>query len=403
MALGLDFLTRIVNVSWDLIDQQGLLAEYLPGSGAPDFESISEVMQGTPTAYALDSGRTFPGVNMGASGLGYTVFTRGLVCFGKPRDGDACFVVAPEFGYYEGSDALKKGILDESGELVWSAMGSGGSGKLVALTFAEDAFFATYYDVLTRTTTIATFDGHVWSSGSAFPASGDLGAQGGAVAATFRIIKDEDGKDKKIVTYVAAGQISQDNSEFANSASNLMWATSTDGSTWSSSSNMGMMAEPGTFYDIISNYACTIAAGAISANKQIFAAAAATKTLVPDPNPTELDPPPLPFAMRTAGAAVSETGSDWATITLPGALEAGLDQLSWGLAVTFVTTKEDNGYFLMSDHEYITGDPGHAIPKSNLYKSSDGRTWSKMRSNINWMSTLSAIDKDLGATMIVHI
>lgn len=403
MALDLDFLTRIINVSWGLVDQQGLLAEYPPGPGAPDFESIQDVMKGTPIAYALDSGRTFPGVNMGASGLGYTVLTPGLICFGKPRDGDACFLACPGFEYYAsygGSDALKKGILDDDGKLVWSGTGGGG-GKLLALTFAEDAFFAIYDDTATASTTIATsFDGDIWLSGSAFPASGDLGALGGAVAATFKIVKDEDNKDKKIVTYVAAGLIVQDNSEFRNSHSNLMWATSINGHEWISNSNMGMLAEPGIWFDIINDYACTIASGSVDKDRQVFVAAAATKTEVPDPRP--FVPPLPPFAMLTTGAAVSETGNEWDTIKLPGALAAGLDQESWGLAVTFVQT-ETNGYFLLSDHELISGGLGHAIPQSNLYKSFDGRTWSKIRTNNNWMTTLSTIAKDLGATTIIHI
>lgn len=400
MALGQDIVTRIVNIQWSLVDQQGLLAEYPPGPGAPESEAIGEVMNGTPTAFALDSGQSFPGVNMGASGLGHTVLTPGLVCFGTPRDGASCFIAAPGFKYLSGgSDALKRGFLNESGDLVWESTGGGG-GKLMALSFAEDAFFATYVDFSgdSPKTNIATsFDGETWSSGSAFPSiSSRQAAHGGAVAATFKIIKDEDGADKKLVTYVAAGEIEQDNSEIANSVSNLMWATSSNGSAWNSGSNTGTMAEPGTWYNFIFNYACTVAAGSISTGKQIFVAAAGTKTSIANPNN-----PDLPYAMLTSAPAVSETGSGW-SVTAVG-LPAGLDQISFGLAVTYCRRKDKSGYFLMSDHEYITGELGHAVPNSNLYKSSDGRTWSKIRTNKNWMATLSAIAKDLNATTIVRI
>lgn len=378
-----DALTRIYNVHWGLAAQQGLLAEYPPGPGAPDFESISEVLKGTPTAYALGSGQVFPGVNMGASGLGYTVLTRGLVCFGTPRGGDACFLACP--GFYAGNYELKRGALDENGRLTWSGAGSGG--RLVALSFAEDAFFAVYYNLEADITTIATsFDGLTWSSAPAFPSSGDLGAYGGAVAATSKI----DDNDKKIITYVAAGDILQDNSGFRNSVSNLMWAISSDGAAWVSGSNMGMMAEPGTKYDLLFNYTCTIAAGAVIANnkvRKLFVVAAGTKTLIPDPHGL------APFAMLTSAPAVSETGSAWnvAAVGLP----AGLDQISFGLAAAYCRETVDSGHFLMTDHEYITGEAGHAIPNSNLYKSSDGSTWSKIKTNTNWMATLSAIDKDL--------
>jgi len=397
-GLILDFLNQPINVRWGTKpDEQGLLAEYPPGPGAPDFESIQDVMRGTPTAYALDSGQSFEGVNMGASGLGYTVLARGLVCFGNPRDGDPCFIACPGYKYYsgEGSDALQRGVLNEEEELAWGPTGGGTGGKLIALSFAEDAFFAVYYDYAEDSTTIATsFDGIVWSRGSPFSSSG------GAVAATFKMVEDDEGgPDRKVITYVSAGDIGQDNSEIMNSVSNLLWAVSNDGLEWSSGSNTGVLAEPGTNYFLLRNYACTVAAGSVDADRKIFVAAAATKTRINNPDEPESE---IPFVMLSTGAAVSETGNTWDTISVEG-LPAGLDQISFGLAATYCREKDSSGHFLMTDHEFITGEEGHATPNSTLYKSPDGNDWSKIKTNTNWMATLSAIARDLDKTTIVHI
>jgi hypothetical protein len=388
-AYSPDLLTNIYNVQWGSA-QQGLLAEYPPGPGAPLFENIQDVMKGIPTAYALDSGEAFPGINMGASGLGYTVLTKGLVCFGQPRDGDACFIAAPGFQYYSngGSDALKRGFLDADGKLVWKDTGDG-TGKLIALAFAGEAFFAVHAKANGGSTISTSFDGENWISNPAFS---DEASMGGAVAA----VRKNDGE----LLYTSCGEIAQPSEDIRNFVSNLAWATSTDGSVWSAGSNPGSMAEPGVNYGIISNYPCTVAAGEVTEDtevgqeiKQIFVAAAATKKRIENPNDTN-----VPFAMLTAAPATSTTGESW-TVTAIG-LPAGLDQFSWGLAVVYCNGGQ---YFLMSDHEYISGEVGHAIPKSNLYKSSDGKNWAKIRTNINWMSTLSVVASNLSATTIVTL
>jgi hypothetical protein len=127
--------------------------------------------------------------------------------------------------------------------------------------------------------------------------------------------------------------------------------------------------------------------------QQVFVAAAAKKEQFTFQSGIE-------FASFSAAAAVSETGIEWETVALPGAMPAGLDQFSWGLAVVFV--KSSGGYFLMSDHEYIGGDRGDAVPQSNLYRSEDGYSWVKLRANNNWMSTLSVIAMNLDPATIVH-
>jgi hypothetical protein len=388
-----DSVTRVVNVRWGGVEQQGLLAEYPPGPGAPEFETIQDVMKGNPTAYALDSGESFDGVNMGASGLGYTVLAAGLVCFGKPRDGAACFVACPDYKYMEeGGDGLKRGILNEEGtDLAWDTTGSGGTGKLIALNFAGEAFFAVYRDG--DTISIATsFDGKTWTTSTA---SAD-GSSGGNVAAI--VVTDSDGE--KHYSYVACGQIIQEDpaDEWGNFVSNLAWATSDDGTSWSSGSNSGMMAEPGANFGIINNYSCTVAGGSAVRDGEtvgLFVAAAAGKTSVPATRY-----PFRPFAMLQSGPAESQDGADWSVT--PVGLAPTIDQFSWGQAATFVRTKTGEGYFLMSDHELISGDDPET-PNSSLYKGSSDGGWLPIRTNNNWMATLSTIAKDIGKTRVIRI
>ncbi len=380
-AYSQDVLTRIYNVHWGGVDQQGLLAEY------PPLEGTAGVMDGMPTAYALDSGEVFEGVNAGASGLGYTVLTRGFVCFGKPRDGEACFIASPD------ASPSQRGILDEDGVLVWSNVAiGGGAGFQTALTFAGDAFFAVFQEIEGPARIATSFDGINWATAQAFSGKD---AYGGAVAAVQTAAPTPEEPAKYL--YVACGEIEQKDDDYGNVVQNLMWSTSTDGNTWSSGYNPGMMTEPGTWYNLLLNFACTVAAGTVNkedgVSNDVLVAAAATKTQFVNHLTGDL------YAMRRSGGAMSTTGTSW-NVTGVG-INPGLDQLSWGLAVTYCQSKDsDGGYFLMSDHEIFSDRLGD----SNLYRSADGVSWSKVRTNKNWMARLSAIASDLSdATKIVRI
>jgi hypothetical protein len=219
-----DALTRIYNVKWGTVLEQGLVADYPMVSGGPAL--------GPPTAYALDTGERFSGVNMGASGLGYTVLTAGLVCFGAPRDGDACFMAYPDYNIITNmsQDAIiKRGKLKGDGTVLeWKTAG-GGRG-LVALTFAGEAFHAVYCDEDTGATRIETsFDGVNWLSKPAFPAQDKFDC-GGAVAFNGDVL-NEDGSVKTRGSYAAAGTLEVATPEDADPAyslstiSSLMWCT----------------------------------------------------------------------------------------------------------------------------------------------------------------------------------
>jgi hypothetical protein len=184
-----------------------------------------------------------------------------------------------------------------------------------------------------------------------------------------------------------------------------MWSISTDGKTWNQGHNEGIMAEPGTWYSLIHNFACTVASGPANAKnddgelelKDVLVAAAATKTKIDNPLTGNF------FAMRRSGGAMSTTGTSW-HVTGVG-IEPSIDQLSWGLAVTYCKGKDnDGGYFLMSDHEIVEVPGEGRTGNSNLYKSPDGSSWGTIRTNANWMARLSAIASDLSdETKIVRI
>src|SRR5580765_8265493 len=130
------------------------------------FSNIPYFAGATVKAIALDSKRTFDDVAAGASGLGFTVMTRGLICFGEPRDGEPCFMAVPGYKHDPngGAQAIKRGTLRADGTLQWSDIGGGID--LCALTFAGGAFHAVYCAKSgygpTRIDT--SFDGKTWNS-----------------------------------------------------------------------------------------------------------------------------------------------------------------------------------------------------------------------------------------------
>jgi hypothetical protein len=390
MAVKLDFLQRIINVHWGTeIDQQGLLSARV-GIGNPPAIGVA----GPPIASALDSGDTFENVSSGASGLGYTVLTKGLVCFGQPRDADACFILSS--GLYDPgtlSTTLKKGTLGEDGKLVWQTVASKAV-NLAALTFAGNAFFAVYANNFDYTTIIETsFDGITWTSVHSFtPSSDKTPMAGGAVAAIEN--KDNPPSGTQPFQYVSVGVVTQKDDSYRGPTTNLAYATSRTRDDWNFGFNPGMTANPGSFTSVFttgSNQASTVAGG----NGKFIAAATLKTTFMEDVGGT-----PVPVVVGAAAVANSTTGRDWTTMALPGAFPGNQDTNSNSTAVTFVRTKDDDGYFLCAALGFARGD---ANPTSWLWKSSTGDDWTLIRSDRNFYWTLSVIAKDLSATTIVVI
>lgn len=427
-----DILTRAIRLEWTEGEFQPLLAVY---TGSPPVDK-------TPVATALDSGQTFDGVNAGASGLGYTVLTKGLVCFGTPRDGVACFLAAPDWkldAFNTESITIKRGKVetDEDGSqhLRWHDVG-GGPG-LVALTFAGAAFHAVYCeDSGFGPTKIATsFDGRNWNEQpDAFPVGTfespvSMGITGGAVAFSGEPETTEG-------IYAAAGKAVVDTpdedpawAEFR-TVPNLAWSTATgppppdpDGDPppithleWSYGSITNPRGNPGanTSDPQLINMQATIAGG-----NDVFVAAA-----------LERDVPVIDFAgkpraipVSTAAVAFSSTGSEWKNTVLDGVqkgmrevqAEGGHDKTgdSRTLAVLFVRNEiKEDSYFVCSTFNtyHDQAESETATIWGTVHKSYDGKKWNLIKSvgakgdgKFNYCFGLSAIDADLDNTTIVHL
>lgn len=394
---GEDFLQRIVGVHWrkrqpaGIVVQQGLLAVYDNDNGS--------IARGSLHAIALDSGQTFSGVNMGASGMGYTVLTGGLVCFGQPKDGEPCFMACPSFdpagGGHEAAimRGTKSDIIgtedDHSVEIKWETVTSG---PVIALTFAGEAFFAVFADASGGPTMIATsFDGVHFSSSQAFPDDPDKYPIGGAVAG----LVDEN----KTSRYVSCGSIDLESPDdpYYGLHTNLAWATSSGGSDWGYDFNGSLLDNPGS---VLGQTASLHQHSTVAGGNGVFVAAASDKKVI-----LNID---LPYITHTAAAASSSSGSGWSTTILPGSVPASKSTYSFSACVTFVQTGLDPktnqpvGYFLCGCYGY-TDDVVTFAPKGGVWKSVDGQGWGQIVDNqlFNW--TLSAVAKDLKATKIAHV
>jgi hypothetical protein len=400
---GEDFLQRIVAVHWPrarrpsglFLPQQGLIAYFDNDNGGHGGEVY---------AVALDSGQKFSGINMGASGMGYTVLTGGLVCFGQPLGGDPCFMACPDYQPDNGGaeveilrgtrSNLASNVDDPSLEIQWQSVTHG---PVLALTFAAGGFFAVYQSQDGGPTSIASsFDGKNFSVESAYPYNPDLNQHGGAVAG----LRDRGGR----AVYVSCGSLDVEEVEPGNPyyglKLNLAWATSSSGTGWSYAANESQLSNPGSF---VGSTGGTNLASAVAAGNGIFVAAATDKKVIM----SDADPP-LPYVTHTGAVATSGSGSGWSTIILPGAVPAGQNSYSSASCVTFVQTALDPktglsaGYFLCGGAGY-DGNTVDFSPASGVWRSADGSGWSQVISNRIYPVTLSTIARDLSKTKIIRL
>ena len=355
------------------VKQQGLLGVF-PES-PPYQETGGEGGTAKVKAIALDSGRVFDGVAAGASGLGYTVLTKGLICFGTPRDGAGCFMAAPTYDYsaFQEEIKIKRGSVASDGELQWQDVdvGGGPGGDLIALTFAGGAFHAVFCAELgfgpTRVTT--SFDGHTWQmQENVFPVGTD--DEDGSEAITGGAVAFNGDTKKKKGTYAAAGQREVLNPDEEpgwaehNSVFNLTWSTAAkplpDESvlTW----QYGGADEPDprdetgaeTGSRAMFNQQATIAGG-----KGIFVAATFKKEILV----VDFGGNSRQIAVKTAAVASSPDGETWSNHVLTGvqegmrepSVESSKDKSgdSKTLAVVFVQgNDEKGGYFLCATENF---------------------------------------------------
>lgn len=396
---GEDFFNRIVNVHWPKqVVPVGFLVE----------QGLLVTDASTPTtAVALDTGESFSGVNSGASGKllalkPFTVLTAGIVVFGKPRDGAACFMAC-----VDGSTILR-GVQDISGtieeKIVWSSVYSVPP-RITALSFAGDGFFVTYGSGGTNSSCAVSFDGmnfsEIGSLYSGVPTADTDSQTAGSVAHNGQ-------------SYATAGLFSTTAPyppKITNDDSNLMWASSSDGFGWSSGYNGSVTGDPGTNAGPIylgsdgGTAFTTIAGGAGQ-----FVAAATARGLF-STGTFDFDDNEIFVTLSTAAAAISSDGGSWSTIKLPGAIEGNKilggvtnEASSFASSVAFITTGVSKtgvrtGYFI------ISGNGGTETPDRAVAAwcwTGDGSSWSLVKQGETF-GAVSAIAKNLSATEIVNI
>lgn len=384
---GEDFFDRIVNVHWP--EEGGLAALFIPMQGLLA-SYTGAVLSGELIAQALDSGQTFSDTNMGATGMGYTVLTRGVICFGKPRNGDPCFLACPDCSNGAFASVLRgtlsdiKGNLDDfSVELKWESVSEG---KVIAVSFAAGAFFIVYQDptVHDPVTVEASYDGLNFSTTQAISANEQLNPVGGSVAGLEN-------------SYVLGASVDVGTPEdpYYGIHGNLAWAISSDGVGWNFDYNSSLLGNPGA---LIGQFFSIASASNIAAGNGVFVAASTDKKSI-------ISDSELPYITHTAAASMSTNGTDWSTNILPGAIAAGGNSYSFSTCVVFVPTEfdvktgESIGYFLCGGYGNDEG-----TTKGGVWVSTTGSGWSQVLQNVetfNW--TLSIIAKDLSQTKIVRV
>jgi hypothetical protein len=393
MALDLDFLTRVVNVKWTGAPEQGLLA------------TGSVFSLDTMVAIALDTGESFPGISCGATGNAITVLTSGIVVFGEPRDGDACFMACID------GRTILRGIDDDKGGIAWSPIHN--VAGLTALSFAKDAFFVTYsMDKTTDPLCALSFDGQSFSEigniySSVPPSPPDLRFSG-AIAHNG-------------TGYAAAGMYQAIPSQYDQNGADvffpddysMMWAFSNNGTAWGSGYSPNETTNPGAnpvgapLADFISAYT-NIAGGA-----GLFVAAATTRIPWVAIPVEDTGTHNIMVTRATASAAVSDDGHSWTTIPLPGVIEGDYsdrgtkNNSSYSDSVAFIKTENNGsgGYFLISSNGILTQGEFERPAVSWCHKG-DGHSWSLIKSDTggaNGYGTVSAIAKDLSSTRIVYL
>lgn len=346
-----------------------------------------------------------------ATGLGRTVVTSGLefVCFGKPRDGDRCFIKVDQSG------TIERGVIVD-GSLSWTVVGSipiveDDGDVVLSCVFAGEGFFISYVKFQTDQSLLAvSFSGESFVTGinpwlgvaAAANGSGEEGQTanptGGCVA-----------YDPDTNTYVTVGNyfrgyaIEWDNfgepfiTHFFDE--NFMSSRSSNGSSWTPSFDTsegtgigGAGAGNGSIAGPNVSVSSSVAFG-----NGVFVAAVGKK------HTKHYGGHPDTYLYRWgAAAAVSSDGSTWSVVDLPGQTVT-IDHISVGSAVKFVKKKNGDldGYFVMAS---VAGsdDPGGSPTNNSLWVSTDGFGWSQVHSDseqYGWV--MSIIKKNRGEVVFV--
>jgi hypothetical protein len=417
---GEDFFDRIVNVHWP---KRGPIL-----SDEPE-QALVVTNSDVVTATALDTGETFSGVMCGASGrlassdgiftTRFTVLSSGLVVYGKPANGEACFMAC-----LNGTTILRgthSSISGEAPSISWDTVyTAAGDIRTCGLSFGGGAFF-----VLTQTADddircAVSADGKSFSGGGnpfAGVPTDDItkNRQTGSVASNGKGL------------FAATGEVSRTpnfgipDDSITSADDSMMWGSSSDGTSWSTGYSPDEITDPGQLAGgtLLGSSECS-AMATVAGGNGIFVSVATQRTKFfwfrsGIPATTRYVTRP------TAAAAVSSDGNSWNTIPLPGAIvanyilvEAGnpsvnTDNRSQADAVAFIKIGEiasgvpnvppvPFGYFVM------TANGAHIdnINDGGCWRG-DGHSWSRVMSGVTFFGHVSAIAKDLNQTTIIRI
>lgn len=409
----------------------------MPSNG---FGSVPSTMI-TKDGQTFDTGHFGSSTFSGASGLGKTVVGNGtnIVAFGKPRDGVSCFIVV-DGNYFGGTDtSIRRGVLDERGELKFTTIANfpAGGGSAYSCSFAGEAFFIQYnspdgndihmavsFDGETFRFGVKPFDG-VNSPSVANPddvAHNPAGAPaGGSVA--------YDKKNKRYVTtgsythWYASQFIIQGFEDLVINTFdvdlNFMSSVSRDGLSWTpkfdTSKGRGVGNHASGTTDI-ANDSAGPSTVCFSDSLGLFVASTVYKNTDQDlANAPGADSLVYPWYIECSGVATSTDGVSWTNkrIGTPGFIRYGYGaQYSFAQCVTFVKTgtideaSGSDGYFLLGTNggtNNIESAPSDRS-KNEIWRSVDGISWQSVRqSDSGFPVAMTQINKNANLENVIYV
>lgn len=435
---ALDLYQAIVNVQW------AALKQVVIGMPNKQFGDRPETMT-TKDGKIFNTDDFGVGSFSGASGLGQTVIGKGyhLVAFGKPRDGDACFIMV-DGNWFRGTDnSIRRGVINPaSGKLEWSIIGtfpsavfSGKNVGAFSCCFAGEAFFIQYLTNDGNNVHMAvSFSGTVFSYGIQ-PFNGvdatavcnphGIGPNapspiGGSVA--------YDKENKKYVTtgsftrtyhcnYIVHG-FEDEVLETTATDNNFMSSVSRDGTSWTAkfdlSQGWGVDNTTNSTKDI-GNSSAGASTVCFSEALGLFVASSAYKKK--DQNQSNgaggANTQTFPIFIPAAGVATSTDGVIWTNkpIGTPSSRVYGVgDQYSFGNTVTFVKTGAidqatgSNGFFLLGVNGGTNAEAPPARSATEMWRSEDGVTWKRTRtSGPAFPAAMTQINKNINPDKVLYV
>lgn len=362
------------------------------------------------SAVALDTGDTFPGMATGATGLlintkPFTILTPGIVVYGKPQHGRACFMACTD------GATILRGHQDVGGDMegvVWDPVYTVPNNNFSALSFAGGVFFVVQFGSGKMDSACAvSFDGENFSEiGNIYagvpPISVHDSLTPGAVAFNGR-------------GYATSGYFLTDPNYpnvIVEGDFNMAWASSPDASGWSVGYTPDEMTSPGSYpYGRgIAGFLTSIAGGA----GRFIATATTRKSFqstfpVPGTSGTQF----TIYVVSTAAAALSSDGNSWTATNLPGAIEglyeddgnASFTNISNSASssVVFVKTGVKTGYFVITARGSVDK-PRQPTRFASWCWKGDGSSWQLVKqADDASLTVVSAIARDLSSTKILSV